>query len=362
MKKVLFIDRDGTILKEPEDEQVDSLEKLSFVPGVICGLYAICSELDFELVMVTNQDGLGTAVFPEETFWPAHNKMIDILENEGIRFSEVLIDRTFPVEKALTRKPETGSVTHYIKGSYDLLNSYVIGDRLTDIQFAKNIGCKAIWLNSGHSDDAVFTTQSWNSIYRFLKERPRTAILNRKTLETEIRLTLNIDGDGNFKIDTGLGFLDHMLSQAARHGSLDLDIKAEGDLNVDEHHTVEDVALTLGKAFADALGDKRGIERYGYCLPMDDSLAQLSLDFSGRPWLVWDVDFKREKIGDMPTELFVHFFKSFCDAAGCNLNIKAEGMNEHHKAEAIFKAFGKAIKAAVRCDGSKQLPTTKGIL
>jgi len=362
MKKVLFIDRDGTILREPKDEQVDSLDKLSFVPGVICSLSAICSELDFEMVMVTNQDGLGTGAFPEETFWPAHNKMIDILENEGIRFSEVLIDRTFPHEKASTRKPETGLVTRYIIGNYDLSNSYVIGDRLTDIQFAKNIGCNAIWLNSGNSDDAVLTAESWNSIYRFLKEKPRKAGVIRKTLETEISLSLNIDGDGTFKIDTGLGFFDHMLSQTARHGCLDLAIKAQGDLNVDEHHTVEDVALALGKAISDALGDKRGIERYGYCLPMDDSLAQLSLDFSGRSWLVWDVDFKREKIGDMPTELFMHFFKSFCDAAGCNLNIKAEGINEHHKAEAVFKAFGKAIKSAVRRDGSKQLPTTKGIL
>jgi imidazoleglycerol-phosphate dehydratase / histidinol-phosphatase len=362
MKKVLFIDRDGTILIEPDDEQVDSLEKLSFVPGAIYSLSSICSELDFELVMVTNQDGLGTKSFPEETFWPAQNKMMEILEGEGIHFSEVLIDRTFPGENAPTRKPGTGMVSHFIKGNYDLENSYVIGDRLTDVQFAKNIGCKAIWLNDGVSDDAVLTTVNWNTIYRFLKEKPRRAVIKRKTFETDIFVSLNIDGEGSFDINTGLGFFDHMLSQTAKHGGLDLVIKADGDLKVDEHHTVEDVALALGKAFSEALGNKRGIERYGFYLPMDDSLAQLSLDFSGRPWLVWDVEFKREKIGDVPTEMFLHFFKSFCDAAGCNLNVKAEGLNEHHKAEAVFKAFGKAIKAAVRRDGSKQLPTTKGAL
>lgn len=362
MKKVLFIDRDGTIIREPDDEQVDSLEKLSFVPGVICSLSAICSELDYDLVMVTNQDGLGTPAFPEETFWPVQNKMIEILENEGIRFSEILIDRTSPGENAPTRKPATGLVTHYLKGNYDLKNSYVIGDRLTDIKFAENIGCNAIGINGSKSENAVLTTTDWNAIYRFLKEKPRVAIVNRKTNETSITLSLNIDGEGLFKIDTGLGFFDHMLSQTARHGGLDMDLKAEGDLNVDEHHTIEDVALALGKAVAEALGDKRGIERYGFSLPMDDSLAHMAIDFSGRPWLVWDVEFKREKIGDMPTEMIMHFFKSFCDAAGSNLNIKAEGANEHHMAEAIFKAFGKVIKAAVRKDGSKQLPTTKGTI
>jgi imidazoleglycerol-phosphate dehydratase / histidinol-phosphatase len=362
MKKVLFIDRDGTIIREPEDEQVDSLEKLSFIPGVICSLSAICSELDFELVMVTNQDGLGTGTFPEETFWPSHKKMMETLEGEGIRFSEVLIDKTFSDENAPTRKPGTGMVLHYMKGDYDLKNSYVIGDRVTDIQFAKNIGCNAIWINNGKSEDAILATLNWNAVYRFLKEKPRKAFVKRKTLETDITLSINIDGDGDYKIDTGLGFFDHMLSQTARHGGFDLELKVAGDLNVDEHHTIEDVALALGRAISDALGNKRGIERYGYYLPMDDSLAQLFLDFSGRPWLVWNVEFRREKIGDLPTEMFMHFFKSFCDAAGCTLNIKAEGTNEHHKAEAIFKAFGKAVKAAVRRDGSKQLPTTKGVL
>jgi imidazoleglycerol-phosphate dehydratase / histidinol-phosphatase len=362
MKKVLFIDRDGTILKEPEDEQIDSFEKLSFVPGVICNLAAIFSELDYELVMVTNQDGLGSPAFPEKTFWPAHNLMLNILSGEGIRFSEILIDRSLPGDNSPARKPGTSMVTHYIKGNYDLKNSYVIGDRLTDIQFAKNIGCKVIWLNSDSSDDAALSTTNWNSVYRFLKKQPRTAEVKRKTLETDICLNINIDGVGNYDIDTGLGFFDHMLSQTARHGGLDLSIKVAGDLNVDEHHTVEDVALAFGKAMTETLGSKKGIERYGFCLPMDDSLAQLSLDFSGRPWLVWDVNFQREKIGDVPTELFMHFFKSFCDAAGCNMNIKAEGFNEHHKAEAIFKAFGRAIKAAVKHDGSNQLPTTKGKL
>jgi imidazoleglycerol-phosphate dehydratase / histidinol-phosphatase len=362
MKKVLFIDRDGTILKEPEDEQVDSLEKLSFIPGAISGLTSIAKELDYELVMVTNQDGLGTDSFPEESFWPAQNKMIDILKGEGITFSEILIDRTFPEENAPSRKPGTGLVRHYMAGAYDLTRSFVIGDRLTDVEFAKNIGCNAIWINSGDSDDAALTTKDWNSIYRFLKKQPRIAEVKRKTQETDICVMLNLDGEGKYDVSTGLGFFDHMLSQTARHGNLDLNIKAKGDLQIDEHHTIEDVALVMGEAMKKALGSKKGIERYGFYLPMDDSIAQLSLDFGGRPWLVWDVSFSREKIGDVPTELFMHFFKSFSDTAGCNLNIKANGINDHHKAEAIFKAFGKAIKAAVKMDGNYLLPSTKGKL
>lgn len=362
MKKVLFIDRDGTVIKEPEDEQIDSLEKLEFVPGVIGALSAISSGLDFVLVMVTNQDGLGTESFPEESFWPAHNKMIEILKGEGVVFSEVLIDRSSAGENISTRKPGTGLVTHYLKGDFDLRNSFVIGDRLTDVQFAANIGCKAIRIGNEATTDAVLTTESWDEVYRFLKAKPRIAEIRRKTSETNVSVIINLDGEGNCKADTGIGFLDHMLSQTARHGGLDLVIKADGDLYVDEHHTVEDVALVFGKALSEALGSKRGIERYGFCLPMDDALAQVAIDFSGRPWLVWQVMFNREKIGDMPTELLRHFFKSFCDTAGCNLNIMAEGLNEHHKAEAIFKAFGKAIRGAVKKSGSDRLPTTKGIL
>ena len=362
MKKILFIDRDGTIIKEPEDEQVDTLEKLEFVPGAIGALSAICSGLDFDLVMVTNQDGLGTGAFPEESFWPAHNKMMDILKGEGVCFSEVLIDRSSASENAFTRKPGTGLVTHYLKGDFDLKNSFVIGDRLTDVQFAKNIGCNAILIGTVATADAILTTERWDEVYRFLKARPRVAEIRRKTSETDVYILLNIDGEGNYKADTGIGFLDHMLSQTARHGGLDLVVKANGDLYIDEHHTVEDVALVFGKAISEALGSRKGIERYGFCLPMDDSLEQVAIDFSGRPWLVWEATFNREKIGDMPTELLKHFFKSFCDTSGCNLNIKAEGLNEHHKAEAIFKAFGKAIRGAVRKNGSDKLPTTKGML
>ena len=362
MKKVLFIDRDGTILTEPADEQVDSLEKLGFIPGVIQNLAAITRELDYELVMVTNQDGLGGPSYPEDTFWPPQNKMIEILSGEGIHFSEILIDRTWPEDNAPTRKPGTGMVAQYMKGGYDLDNSFVIGDRITDVQFAKNIGCKAIWINKGLSDDAVLTTTDWSRIYRYLKEQPRTSCRSRNTSETSITISLNLDGEGKSDINTGLGFLDHMLNQIARHGSLDLTITASGDLYVDEHHTIEDVAIVLGETFNEALGNRKGIERYGFLLPMDDSLAQVAVDFGGRPWLVWDVSFNREMIGDVPSEMFMHFFKSFSDSARCNLNIKADGDNDHHKAEAVFKAFGRAIKSAVSKDGTFSFPSTKGTL
>jgi imidazoleglycerol-phosphate dehydratase / histidinol-phosphatase len=362
MKKVLFIDRDGTILSEPADEQVDSFDKLGFVPGVIQNMAAISRELDFELVMVTNQDGLGTASFPENSFWPWHNKMIQILAGEGIRFSDILIDKTQPEDNSPTRKPGTGLLMHYFKGDYDIEKSFVIGDRLTDLQLAKNIGCKAIWINKGSSDDAALTTTDWHQVYRFLKEQPRTSTIRRKTTETNITITLNLDGEGKCNISTGLGFFDHMLQQIARHSNLDLTINAKGDLHVDEHHTIEDVGIVFGEALNDALGSKKGIERYGFLLPMDDSLAQVAVDFGGRPWLVWDATFKREMIGDCPSEMLFHFFKSFTDSARCNLNIKAEGANDHHKAEAIFKAFARTIKAAVKRDGSSSLPSTKGTL
>jgi len=362
MKRVLFIDRDGTIIAEPDDEQVDSFEKLAFLPGVISCLAKIANTTDFELVMVTNQDGLGTESFPEETFWPVHNKMLQILRDEGIVFTEVFIDRTFPSEKAPTRKPETAMLTKYLSKGIDLDFSFVIGDRLTDLELAKNFGTKAIFISKENSLDAEFCTTDWNEIYRFLKRIPRTAKVERKTSETEIRIELDLDGTGKGNIDTGIGFFDHMLEQIARHGSIDLSINVKGDLDIDEHHTVEDVAITLGEAILKALGGKKGIERYSFLLPMDDCLAQIALDFGGRPWLVWDVEFAREKIGEMPTELFFHFFKSFSDNAKCNLNIKAEGQNEHHKIEAIFKAFARAIKMAVKQTENFNLPTTKGSL
>jgi imidazoleglycerol-phosphate dehydratase / histidinol-phosphatase len=362
MKKVLFIDRDGTILTEPGDEQVDSFDKLDFIPGVIQNLAAISRELDFELVMVTNQDGLGSPTFPENNFWPWHNKMMQILSGEGIRFNDVLIDKTRPEDKAPTRKPGTGLLTHYLRGGYDLEKSFVIGDRLTDIQLAKNIGCKSIWINTGSSSDTVLTTTDWHLIYRFLKEQPRKTSFTRKTSETNISISLNLDGEGRSEICTGLGFFDHMLDQIARHSNIDLTINAKGDLHVDEHHTIEDVGIVFGEAVNEALGSKKGIERYGFLLPMDDSLAQVALDFGGRPWLLWDATFNREMIGDCPSEMLVHFFKSFTDSARCTLNIKAEGFNDHHKAEAIFKAFGRTMKAAVKRDGSSSLPSTKGTL
>lgn len=362
-KKVLFIDRDGTLIVEPvTDFQVDSLEKLEFIPGVFQWLARIVSELDYELVMVTNQDGLGTKSFPEDTFWPAHHKMMQAFENEGIIFAEVFIDRTFSEDNAPTRKPGTGLLTKYIHGPYDLENSFVIGDRTTDIELAKNLGSKGILIRNEPIPDAALTTLSWADIYQFLKSRPRQAVVRRTTKETDISVELNLDGSGKSDIDTGLGFFDHMLEQITKHGQMDLSVKVKGDLEIDEHHTIEDVALTLGEAFIKALGSKKGIERYGFLLPMDDCLAQVAIDFGGRPWLVWEPVFKREKIGEMPTEMFKHFFKSFSDAAKCNLNIKAEGDNEHHKIESIFKAFAKAIKMAVRQTDNYSIPSTKGSL
>ncbi|OBS14514.1 bifunctional imidazole glycerol-phosphate dehydratase/histidinol phosphatase [Elizabethkingia miricola] len=377
MKKVLFIDRDGTLVLEPEDYQVDSFTKLEFYPEVFQYLSKIAKELDYELVMVTNQDGLGTDVHPEENFWPVHQFIIKALENEDIYFSEVLIDKTFPSENAPTRKPNTGLLTRYINNpEYDLQNSYVIGDRITDVKLAKNLDSKGIFIANDENLGAeeiskeesleqyiALKTTSWKAIYEFLKLESRTASVERNTNETKIKIKLNLDGTGKSNIQTGLGFFDHMLDQIARHGQMDLDIKVSGDLEVDEHHTIEDTAIALGEVFSTALGNKLGIERYGFTLPMDDCLAQVAIDFGGRNWLVWDADFKREKIGEMPTEMFYHFFKSFTDGARANLNIQSEGQNEHHKIEAIFKAFAKAIKSAVKRDPEKMiLPSTKGML
>lgn len=376
-KRILFIDRDGTLIHEPMDHQIDSLEKLEYYPKVFQGMATI-AKLDFELVMVTNQNGLGTPSFPEETFWPVQNKIMQAFENEGVKFEAVYIDPTFPEDNAPTRKPGTAMLTKYIGNpEYDLKNSYVIGDRITDVKLAENLGCKAIWLNNGSlrgtkeiAESAeelkpliALETVDWNKIYEFLKLSSRKIIHSRNTKETQIAVSLNLDGKGEADIYTGIGFFDHMLEQIARHGNMDLNIQVKGDLHIDEHHTIEDVAITLGEAMHRALGDKRGIERYGFLLPMDDCLAQVAIDFGGRSWLVWDAEFKREKIGEMPTEMFYHFFKSFSDAAKCNLNIKAEGTNEHHKIEAVFKAFAKAIKMAVRRDvNNMQLPSTKGVL
>lgn len=372
MKKILFIDRDDTLIVEPPDQQIDSLEKLEFYPGVFRWLGKIARETDFMLVMITNQDGLGTSSFPEETFWPAHNKMLKTLQGEGIVFDDILIDRSFSHENKPTRKPGTAMLTKYLNASdYDLKNSFVIGDRVTDIQLAKNIGCLALVLDDGDLNAQIaeanlqtccaLVTRDWQDIYTFLARPKRTASVTRTTKETDIKVEIDLDGSGQSAISTGLGFFDHMLDQLARHGNIDLKIQVNGDLHIDEHHTIEDTALALGEAFQKALGDKRGIERYGYCLPMDDCLAQIAIDFGGRPWLVWDAEFKREKIGEMPTEMFIHFFKSFSDTSKSNLNIKAEGTNEHHKIEAIFKAFAKSIKQAVRREGNA-LPTTKGVL
>src|ERR1035437_4890608 len=362
MKKVLFIDRDGTIIAEPEDEQVDSFEKLTFLPGVISCLSKIAKETDFELVMVTNQDGLGTDTFPEDTFWPVQNKILEILKGEGVTFAEIFIDRTTPAQKAPTRKPGTAMLVKFLAKGIDLNSSYVIGDRPTDVELAKNLGCKAIFVGNENIPDTELRTRDWNDIYKYLKQIPRIAKVNRKTTETDILIELNLDGSGISSIDTGIGFFDHMLEQIARHGNMDLTIKVNGDLQIDEHHTIEDVAIALGDAVLKALGGKKGIERYSFVLPMDDCLAQVALDFGGRPWLVWDVKFLREKIGELPTELFFHFFKSFSDNAKCNLNINAEGENEHHKIEAIFKAFAKAIKLAVKQTDNFNLPTTKASL
>ncbi len=362
MKKVLFIDRDGTLIIEPEDQQIDSLEKLEFYPEVFQWLGKISRELDYELVMVTNQDGLGTSSFPEEDFWPAQNKMLNTLKNEGITFSEILIDKSFPEEKKDTRKPGTGLLQKYIYGSYDLAHSVVIGDRLTDVELAKNLGAKSILLASAKEEVANLSTTRWEDIYHFLRNTDRKVSVKRTTKETAIEVILNLDGSGKSQISTGLPFFDHMLDQLARHGNVDLIISASGDLEIDEHHTIEDVALTLGEAFRKALGSKKGVQRYGFLLPMDDCLAQVAIDFGGRPWLVWDAMFTREKVGDMPTEMFLHFFKSFSDAAQCNLNIKAEGQNEHHKIESIFKAFAQAIKMAIAQSDNGQIPSTKGVL
>ncbi|RED46883.1 imidazoleglycerol-phosphate dehydratase [Winogradskyella eximia] len=363
MKKVLFIDRDGTLVIEPPiDFQLDSLEKLEFYPGVFQWLSRIAKEFDYELVMVTNQDGLGTDSFPEDTFWPAQNKIIQAFKNEGVEFSKILIDKSFPEDNAPTRKPRTGLLNKYIHGNYDLKNSFVIGDRATDIELAKNLGSKGIYMNSEGSDYAILNTTSWEDIYNYLKAIPRTATVVRKTNETDIQVDINLDGSGKSNISTGLGFFDHMLEQISKHGNIDLFVKVDGDLEIDEHHTIEDVAITFGEAFIEALGSKRGIERYGFLLPMDDCLAQVAIDFGGRPWLVWEPEFKREMIGEMPTEMFMHFFKSFSDASKCNLNIKAEGDNEHHKIESIFKAFAKAIKMAVSKTNNFSIPSTKGSL
>jgi len=369
MKKVLFIDRDGTIIREPADFQVDSIEKLNFVPGVVTSLAAVARELDFEFVMVTNQDGLGTASFPEENFFPVHDLIMRTLAGENIEFADVLIDRSFNHENASTRKPRTGMLTRYMSDGYDLANSFVIGDRVTDVELARNLGCKAIFLRNENFEPPVGDSvvakiaDNWSDIYEYLKLSPRRVAHQRKTNETEILIELDLDGYGKSEISTGIPFFDHMLDQLARHGSLDLKIIAKGDLEIDEHHTIEDVAITLGETFSKALADKSGTARYGFMLPMDDCLAQVAIDFGGRNWTVWEAEFKREKIGNMPTEMFFHFFKSFSDSAKCNLNIKAEGTNEHHKIEAIFKAFARAIKMAVKRDiRDVSVPSTKGSL
>jgi imidazoleglycerol-phosphate dehydratase/histidinol-phosphatase len=371
MQKILFIDRDGTIIDEPKtDFQIDSLEKLFFLPKTLSNLRKIAEETDYKLVMVTNQDGLGTEAFPEDTFWPAHNKMMQGLENENIHFAAVHIDRSFPHENLPTRKPGTGLLTEYLNGDYDLANSYVIGDRVTDVQLAVNLGAKAIFigenpeLNTEQEHVTKLVTTDWDSIYEFLKLPPRIVTIERNTKETQIKIELNLDGKGKSDIQTGLGFYDHMLDQLAKHSGADLTIHVNGDLHIDEHHTIEDTALALGEAYLKALGDKKGISRYGYLLPMDDALAQVAIDFSGRPWIVWEAEFKRERVGEMPTEMFYHFFKSFSDTSKCNLNIKCEGQNEHHKIEAIFKAFAKSIKMAVKRDLKEldSLPSTKGVL
>ena len=373
MKKVLFIDRDGTLVIEPPvDYQLDSLEKLEFYPKVFRNLGFIRSKLDFELVMVTNQDGLGTDSFPEDTFWPAHDKMLKAFEGEGITFDDILIDRSFPEDNAPTRKPRTGMLGNYLQeGTYDLANSFVIGDRPTDVELAKNLGCKAIFLQDskellkekGLEDVCALATTDWDKITEYLFAGERTAEVKRTTKETDIFVRLNLDGTGKCEINTGLGFFDHMLEQIGKHSGMDLTIQVKGDLEVDEHHTIEDTAIALGECIYQALGSKRGIERYGYSLPMDDCLCQACLDFGGRPWLVWDAEFKREKIGEMPTEMFLHFFKSLSDSAKMNLNIKAEGQNEHHKIEGIFKALARALKMAIKRDIYKyELPSTKGVL
>ncbi len=363
-KKVLFIDRDGTLINEPPtDFQIDSLEKLEFLPFALSSMQKIVQNTDYELVMVTNQDGLGTDSFPEDTFWPAHNKMMQQLENEGIVFDEILIDKSFEEENKPTRKPQTGLLTKYLTGEYDLANSYVIGDRKTDVALAKNLGAQSIYMGD-EFEEATFSTKDWKEIAHFLVLPNRKAAINRKTNETDISIALNLDGSGKAEMNTGLKFFDHMLDQLGKHGGLDLKIDVKGDLEVDEHHTIEDTAIALGEAFKQALGNKKGIYRYGFLLPMDDALAQVGIDFGGRPWINWKADFNREKVGDMPTEMFFHFFKSFTDGAQCNLDIQVTGDNEHHKIESIFKAWARAIKMAVSRDESRlqDLPSTKGTL
>lgn len=379
-KRILFIDRDGTLINEaPPTYQLDSFDKLTFYPDMFTYLRKIAEELDYKLVMVTNQDGLGTEAFPEDTFWPVQNFVMKCLENENIHFDAVHIDRSFPHENKPTRKPGTGMLTEYLNTElYDIEHSFVIGDRITDVQLAKNLGCKAIWMNAdpnlGLNDTSMNVEElrettvaledvSWKRIYEFLKLGLRVVSHQRNTNETKISIDLNLDGTGKADVHTGLGFFDHMLEQIARHGNIDLTVKVDGDLHIDEHHTIEDTGIALGEAFAKGLADKRGMERYGFCLPMDDCEAQVSIDFGGRNWIVWDAEFKREKIGEMPTEMFFHFFKSFSDACKCNLIIRATGSNEHHKIEGIFKAFAKAIKMAIKRDASKLfLPSTKGVL
>ena len=368
MKKILFIDRDGTIIREPADEQIDSFEKLQFVPRAITSLAFLRQHTDYEMIMVSNQDGLGTSAFPEETFWPVQNFILDTLRGEGVVFDDILLDPHFPEDNAPTRKPNTGLVQKYIDNpNYDIAHSFVIGDRDTDRQFAANIGCGFLHIDSvlggGTADDLAQAAQSWEKAVAVAYGGQRTAEVRRTTKETDILVKLDLDGNGHCDIQTGLGFFDHMLEQIGKHGMIDLTIHTQGDLHVDEHHTIEDTALALGECLLHALGDKRGIERYGYSLPMDDCLCSVCLDFGGRPWLVWDADFKREKIGEMPTEMFLHFFKSLSDAAKMNLNIKAEGHNEHHKIEGIFKALARALKMAVRRDVYHfELPSTKGAL
>lgn len=377
-QKILFLDRDGTLILEPEDYQVDHIDKLNFYPGVFRWLGRIVRELGYELVMVTNQDGLGTESYPETNFWPTHNAMLRALEAEGITFREQVIDRTFAADNQPTRKPGTKLVEHYMTDDYDLAASYVVGDRLTDIQLAKNMGAKGVWIATDPElgteelaadqlaslDDTIaLRTTEWEDIYRLLRLESRTATVHRKTKETDIKIELDLDGTGKTKMDTGLGFFDHMLDQLGRHSGCDLNVTVKGDLHIDEHHTIEDTAIALGEAFGQALGDKLGIERYGFNLVMDESTVDVRLDFGGRPWLVWDCDYNREKIGDMPTEMFHHFFKSFSDGAKCNLAIKADGQNEHHMIEASFKALAKSIKAAKRRDvENMRLPSTKGML
>ena len=379
MKKILFLDRDGTLVHEPSDFQVDALDKLEYLPGVFRYLSKISEEMDYDLVMVTNQDGLGTPSLPETDFWPPHNAMLKAFENEGIVFKEILIDRTFGHENAHTRKPNTGLLTHYFdSNSYDLGNSFVIGDRITDIQLAQNLGAKGIWINSSDvhgtpesllqmeslQPSIALIARNWAEIYHFLRSCSRSAVVQRNTRETQVRVVLEIDGQGRYRNDTGIGFFDHMLDQLAKHSGCNLEVSVQGDLHIDEHHTIEDTAIALGEAFRTALADKRGIERYGFAiLPMDDCLAQAAIDFSGRPWLVWNATFQREKVGGMPTEMFYHFFKSFSDQAQCNINLKAEGENEHHKIEILFKAFARAIRSAVsKNTGNNEIPSTKGSL